>query len=61
MVENTIKADEYEFWAWGNLSNTVEELNIKARQWMDKFNNYRPHQALNYLTPMEYLKSRLET
>ena len=60
-VEATIKADEYEFWAWGNLCNTVEELNIKAKVWMDKFNNYRPHQALNYLTPMEYLKSRLET
>ncbi len=61
MVENTIKADEYEFWAWGNLCSTVEELNIKAKIWMDKFNNYRPHQALNYLTPTEYLKSRLET
>jgi len=61
MVENTIKADEYEFWAWGNLCDTVEELNIKAKIWMDKFNNYRPHQALNYLTPMEYLRSRLET
>jgi len=61
MVENTIKADEYEFWAWGNLSSTVEELNIKAKIWMDKFNNYRPHQALNYLTPTEYLRGRLET
>lgn len=60
MVENTIKADEYEFWAWGNLTNTIDELNIKAKFWMDKFNSYRPHQALNYLTPMEYLKSRLE-
>ncbi len=61
VVENTIKADEYEFWAWGNLANTVEELNIKARIWMDKFNTYRPHQALNYLTPMEYLKSKFQT
>lgn len=61
MVEATIKADEYEFWAWGNLCSTVEELNIKAKLWMDKFNNYRPHQALNYLTPTEYLKRRLET
>jgi len=61
MVEATIKADEYEFWAWGNLASTVEELNIKAKLWMDKFNHYRPHQALNYLTPAEYLKSRLQT
>lgn len=61
MVEATIKADEYEFWAWGNLANNVEELNIKAKLWMDKFNNYRPHQALNYLTPTEYLRERLKT
>mgnify|MGYP003394167055 FL=1 len=57
MVENTIKADEYEFWAWGNLAGTVKELNIKAQEWMNKFNTYRPHQALNYLTPMEYYES----
>jgi len=61
IVEATIKADEYEFWAWGNLTNNLEELNLKAKLWMDKFNCYRPHQALNYLTPMEYLKERLET
>lgn len=61
MVENTIKADEYEFWAWGNLCDTVEELNVKAKIWMEKFNTYRPHQALNYLTPMAYFKSRWET
>ena len=57
MVENTIKADEYEFWAWGNLAETTEVLNEKAEYWMWKFNNYRPHQALNYLTPIEYFKS----
>ncbi|OQA04061.1 MAG: Integrase core domain protein [bacterium ADurb.Bin400] len=57
VVENTIKSDEYEFWAWGNLADTTVELNEKARYWMWKFNNYRPHQALNYLTPMEYFKT----
>lgn len=60
MVENTIKSDEYEFWAWGNLGNTAQELNEKAAYWMWKFNNYRPHQALNYLTPMAYLKNNFE-
>jgi len=57
MVENTIKSDEYEFWAWGNLGSTVEQLNERATYWMWKFNNYRPHQALNYLTPMAYFRS----
>lgn len=59
MVECTIKADEYEFWAWGNLASTVAELNQKAKLWMEKFNTYRPHQALNYLTPKEYYERTL--
>jgi len=61
MVENTIKADEYEFWAWGNLAGTVKELNEKAEYRVWKFNNYRPHQALNYLTPMMYFKNNYIT
>jgi len=61
MVENTIKADVYEFWAWGNLGFTVSELNKKACSWMNKFNTYRPHQALNYLTPMEYYEKYIES
>lgn len=60
MVENTIKSDTYEFWAWGNIGGTVEELNEKAAYWMWKFNNYRPHQALNYSTPMAYFKSNFD-
>lgn len=61
MVENTIKADEYEYWAWGNLATTVTELNQKAKLWMEKFNTYRPHQALNYLTPKEYYERTLSS
>lgn len=60
MVENTIKADEYEFWAWGNLGFTVAELNKSATFWMNKFNSYRPHQALNYLTPMAYYENNFK-
>lgn len=61
IVENTIKADQYEFWAWGNLASTVKELNEKAKLWMEKFNTYRPHQALDYLTPKEYYERTLST
>lgn len=61
MVECTIKADEYEFWVWGNLANTVKELNEKAKFWMEKFNTYRPHQALNYLTPQEFYEKTIPT
>lgn len=57
MVERTIQSDEYEFWSWGNLTTTVKELDQAACYWMDKFNFYRPHQALGYLTPMEYYET----
>lgn len=61
VVECTIKADEYEFWAWGNLATTAKELNEKAKFWMEKFNTYRPHQALNYLTPKEFYEKTIST
>jgi len=61
VVECTIKADEYEFWVWGNLTSTVKELNEKAKFWMEKFNTYRPHQALNYLTPKEFYEKTLSS
>lgn len=60
-VEATIKADEYEFWAWGNLATTVVDLNEKAVYWMTKFNTYRPHQALNYLTPQAFYEKHYLT
>jgi len=61
MVECTIKADEYEFWVWGNLASTIKELNEKAKLWMEKFNTYRPHQALGYLTPKEFYEKTIST
>lgn len=58
VAERTIQSDEYEFWSWGNLATTVKELDQAACFWMDKFNFYRPHQALGYLTPMEYYETK---
>lgn len=53
-VERAIQSDEYEFWMWGNLASTVEELNHKADGWVRTWNTYRPHEALQQLTPMAY-------
>lgn len=33
----------------------VEEFNHKLLDWLIEYNNIRPHQALDYLTPLEYL------
>lgn len=34
----------------------VSVINVHLRSYQDKYNTYRPHQALHNLTPMEYLK-----
>lgn len=60
-VERTIQSDEYEYWLWGNMANTVEELNQKAEIWTKKWNTYRPHQALNMSTPMAYYQNNFQT
>jgi len=54
MVERTIQSDSYEFWYWGNMTTNLTDLRQQAQYWQDKFNYYRPHQALNYLTPIKY-------
>lgn len=56
-IEATIKADSYEFWLWGNVGTSVAELNERADYWTRKFNTYRPHQALGYMTPVEYYEA----
>ena len=33
----------------------IEELNKRLREWEHVYNHVRPHQALGYLTPAEYL------
>ena len=33
---------------------TRADYNDKLKEYIDKYNNYRPHQALDFKTPMEY-------
>jgi transposase InsO family protein len=54
-VERSIRTDVEDFYQQGNMRSTVKELNPLLKKWQDKYNNVRPHQALNYLTPNEYL------
>lgn len=32
---------------------TIDEVRIKAQQWMEDYNHHRPHSSLNYKTPAE--------
>jgi len=58
-VERSIRTDVEDFYQQGNMRSTVKELNPLLKKWQNKYNNVRPHQALNYLTPNEYYQQFL--
>lgn len=55
-VERVIQTSEYEYWHF-NQGFELEEVNELANNWNYIYNHIRPHQSLNYLTPMEYFES----
>ena len=57
-VEISHGADEREFYQQGNVYQDFEVMQKKMAEWEYTWNNIRPHQALNYLTPNEYLDKR---
>ena len=38
----------------------VLEFNHQLTEWLIEYNNIRPHKALDYLTPLEYIDQRLQ-
>ena len=54
-VEISQGADKREFYQQGNVCSILEVMQRKIKEWEDIWNNVRPHEALNYLTPSEYL------
>jgi len=55
-VERSHLTDDIEFYNKGNVSNDLNEQKEKAKEWEHIYNFRRPHQALGYLTPMEFYK-----
>src|SRR3989344_2189376 len=55
-VERSHGSDEKEFYQQGNVYQDRELMDKKIREWEDVWNNIRPHEALDYRTPNEYLK-----
>lgn len=64
-VEISHGADQREFYEQGNICCSMDLMKKKLLEWEYVWNNIRPHQSLNYLTPNEYLdkyiKGRLPT
>lgn len=59
-VERFIGSLERECLQWGGVSIDTKDQQQIINQWLTKYHSYRPHQALDYLTPNEY-KARLHT
>lgn len=53
-VEISHGADEREFYQQGNVIIDPQIMRIKLKEWQRIWNEERPHQALNYLTPAQY-------
>lgn len=49
-----------EFLRMGNMTADLQELNRRLSQWLIKYNFYRPHQTLNYQTPITYYTQYLQ-
>jgi len=59
-VERFIGSLERECIQWGGVATDLTDQQQLIRQWLHKYHSYRPHQALNYLTPDEY-QAKLES
>lgn len=55
-VERAQRTHTEEFYEVADCAWTVEALNRELRQWETIYNTVRPHQALGYLTPLQFLR-----
>lgn len=53
-VERANETYRYEFWNIYEIPDTIEEARKLLKEYEYKYNCERPHQSLEYLTPMEY-------
>lgn len=59
LVERLIQTTEYELWLFDqDLIPELDYINHRLSVWIGRYNTYRPHQTLNYLTPMEYYQQQ---
>jgi len=54
-VERSNRTHTEEFYEVNDFSFNISVLNDELRDWVTVYNTIRPHQALDYLTPLEYV------
>jgi putative transposase len=55
-VERAHRTHQEEFYEVTQAEGTPEAIRQELRKWEDTYNTVRPHQALDYKTPLEYLQ-----
>lgn len=55
-VERSHGSDEEEFYQQGNVWQNKEKMAEVLTDWQNIWNNFRPHEALNYKTPRAYFE-----
>lgn len=53
-VERSHRTDDDEFYNQGNGYYSITNLLPRLKNWQSEYNTIRPHQSLNYLTPLAY-------
>lgn len=57
VIERSFKTDQEEFYFWlKNQPEHIGQLNEWLQIFINKYNTWRPHQALNYQTPMDIVR-----
>lgn len=57
VIERSFKTDQEEFYFWlEKAPQHIGELNDWLQKFIIKYNTWRPHQALDYKTPAEFVK-----
>jgi len=59
VVERFHKTLQYEWLNDGNFTENCHKFNKNLTQWLIEYNFQRPHQSLNYLTPIEFIQKEM--
>ncbi len=49
-----------EFLDWGNFNKDTKIFNKRITNWLIEYNSIRPHENLNYLTPLQFAENSLQ-
>ena len=60
-VERSNRTFREEFYAQSNLlADSIGAMRFYLKKALQKYNEYRPHKSLDYLTPLQYINTTLK-